>query len=142
MHRSLTVALLVLSMAAVAQAIPPQSVPWDSARATSEATAFLTDLIRLDTRDPPGNESAVAQYLAGVLTREGIPFELLEPVPGRASIVARLKGDGSRKPLLLMGHEDVVPVDAARWSVDPLAGITRDGFVYGRGALSSLAPRP
>ena len=91
-------------------------------KAQAEAARFLADLIRIDTQDPPGNESRVAQYLQGVLKDAGVEAELLETVSGRASIVARLKGDGSKRPLLLMGHEDVVPVDRSRWTVDPFAG--------------------
>lgn len=108
-------------------------------QAQAEATRFLADLIRIDTQDPPGNESKVAQYLQGVLIEAGIEAEILETVPGRASIVARLKGDGSKRPLLLMGHEDVVPVDRSRWTVDPFAAIERDGVIYGRGASDDKA---
>ena len=100
---------------------------------------FLADLIRLDTEDPPGNESKVALYLEGVLKTAGIQAEILETVPGRASVVARLKGDGSKRPLLVMGHEDVVPVDRSRWTVDPFAAIEREGRIYGRGASDDKA---
>lgn len=108
-------------------------------QAQSEATHFLQELIRIDTQDPPGNESKVARYLQGVLQSEGIEGKILDTVPGRASIVARLKGDGSERPLLLMGHEDVVPVDRARWTVDPFAGLERDGMIWGRGAADDKA---
>src|SRR5260221_11955068 len=82
----------------------------------AEAARFLADLVRLDTSDPPGNESKVAEYIQGVLAKEGITAELLKTDPGRDSVVARLKGDGSARPLLLMGHEDVVPVDRSHWT--------------------------
>jgi acetylornithine deacetylase/succinyl-diaminopimelate desuccinylase-like protein len=108
-------------------------------QAQAEAVQFLKELIKIDTQDPPGNESKVALYLQGVLKSEGMDSELLEPVPGRASIVARLKGDGSKRPLLLMGHEDVVPVDRDRWTVDPFAGLERDGMIWGRGASDDKA---
>jgi acetylornithine deacetylase/succinyl-diaminopimelate desuccinylase-like protein len=108
-------------------------------QAQVEAVHFLTDLIRIDTQDPPGDESKVAHYLEGVLKREGIDSEILEPVPGRASIVARLKGNGKKRPLLIMGHEDVVPVDRSHWTVDPFAAIERDGVIYGRGASDDKA---
>ena len=100
---------------------------------------FLADLIRLDTEDPPGNESQVAHYLEGVLKTAGIQAEILETVPGRASVVARLKGDGSKRPLLVMAHEDVVPVDRSRWTVDPFAAVEREGMIYGRGASDDKA---
>jgi acetylornithine deacetylase/succinyl-diaminopimelate desuccinylase-like protein len=103
-------------------------------QAQAQAAQFLADLIRIDTQDPPGNESKVAHYLEGVLKDAGIASDLLEPVPGRASIVARLKGNGKKRPVLLMAHEDVVPVDRPRWTVDPFAATERDGMLWGRGA--------
>jgi acetylornithine deacetylase/succinyl-diaminopimelate desuccinylase-like protein len=108
-------------------------------QAQTEAVHFLVDLVRIDTQDPPGDESKVAHYIEGVLKSEGIESEILEAVPGRASIVARLKGDGKKRPLLLMGHEDVVPVDRSHWTVDPFAANERDGVIYGRGASDDKA---
>ena len=108
-------------------------------QAQAETVHFLVDLVRIDTQDPPGDESKVAHYLEGVLKSEGIESEILEPVPGRASIVARLKGNGKKRPLLLMGHEDVVPVDRSHWTVDPFAASERDGVIYGRGASDDKA---
>lgn len=105
----------------------------------TEAMHFLTELVKIDTQDPPGDESKVAHYLQGVLKSEGIESELLEPVPGRASIVARLKGNGKKRPLLIMGHEDVVPVDRSHWTVDPFAANEREGLLYGRGASDDKA---
>jgi acetylornithine deacetylase/succinyl-diaminopimelate desuccinylase-like protein len=125
-------ALLLISSSTFAQKLNPQ-------QSQEEAVHFLSELIKLDTQDPPGNESRVAHYLEGVLKSEGIASEILETEPGRASIVARLKGNGSKKPLLIMGHEDVVPVDRARWTVDPFAALQRDGKIYGRGASDDKA---
>jgi len=121
---------LLLNLAIGAAAAEKPALNAEQAQA--EAARFLADLIRIDTQDPPGNESRVAQYLEGALKDAGVQAEILETVPGRASIVARLKGDGSKRPLLLMGHEDVVPVDRSRWTVDPFAAIERDGLIYGR----------
>ncbi len=132
----LVVALFLIGTLAIAQTSRPAL---NAEQAQAEAVHFLQDLVRIDTQDPPGNESKVAHYLQGVLKSEGIESELLDPVPGRASIVARLKGDGSKRPLLLMGHEDVVPVDRARWTVDPFAGLERDGMIWGRGASDDKA---
>ena len=70
---------------------------------------YLADLIRLDTSNPPGNESRVASYLKQVADSSGIPAELLGDDPKRLNLVARLKGNGKNKPLLLMAHSDVVP---------------------------------
>ncbi|HEX4933783.1 MAG TPA: M20/M25/M40 family metallo-hydrolase, partial [Gemmatimonadaceae bacterium] len=100
-----------------------------------ETVAHLQALIRLDTSNPPGNEIGVARYLDGVLRAEGVETWLDEPAEGRAAFVARVRGDGSQRPLLLMAHMDVVGVEAAKWSVPPFAGEIRDGFVYGRGAI-------
>ena len=108
-------------------------------QAQDEARHFLADLIRIDTQDPPGNESRVAHYLEGVLKEAGIDSEILEPVEGRASLVARLKGNGSQRPLLLMAHEDVVPVDRSHWTVDAFAAVEREGVLYGRGASDDKA---
>jgi acetylornithine deacetylase/succinyl-diaminopimelate desuccinylase-like protein len=126
-----------LTMCANPEANPEKQ--WNSARAQAETAGFLKDLIRLDTRNPPGNESRVAHYLGEIFAREGIAYEFLEIEPGRASIVARLKGDGSKRPLLILGHEDVVPVEQAKWTVDPFAGLERDGVIYGRGAFDDKA---
>jgi acetylornithine deacetylase/succinyl-diaminopimelate desuccinylase-like protein len=98
------------------------------------AARYLPDLIRLDTTNPPGNESRVARYLKQVADREGIPAELLGDDPERLNFVARLRGTGKRRPLLLIAHSDVVPADRAQWSVDPFAAIEKNGYIYGRGA--------
>ena len=111
-----------------------QSAP-DFRAAQDEVTHFLVDLIRINTSDPPGNETQAAQYIQQVFRKEGIEAEIVEPVPGRGSVIARLKGNGSKRPLLLMAHTDVVPVDRSHWTVDPFAGEIKDGVLYGRGTL-------
>src|ERR1700690_1672739 len=128
----------VLAAATVARA-QTKAFSLNADQSQAEAVHFLADLIRIDTQDPPGDESKVAHYIEGVLKSEGIDSEILEPVPGRASIVARLKGNGKKRPLLIMGHEDVVPVDRSRWTVDPFAGSERGGVLYGRGASDDKA---
>lgn len=109
------------------------AINWEAVR--DEATGYLRDLLRIDTTNPPGNERAAAEYLAGILRREGIEPQLFEPEPGRASLVARLSGAGERGPLLLQGHTDVVPADPAEWSRPPFSGDIADGCIWGRGAL-------
>ena len=131
-------AILVGFLAVTAGAQTTSPSP-DPDKAQAEAAHFLADLIRIDTQDPPGNESRVAEYLQKTLQAEGIDSEMLETVPGRNSLVARLKGDGSKRPLLIMAHEDVVPVDRARWTVDPFAAIEKDGLLYGRGVSDDKA---
>src|ERR1035437_2191261 len=98
------------------------------------AARYLPELIRLDTTNPPGNETRVARYLKQVADREGIPAELLGDDPERLNFVARLRGTGKQRPLLLIAHSDVVPADRSQWSVDPLAAIEMNGYIYGRGA--------
>jgi acetylornithine deacetylase/succinyl-diaminopimelate desuccinylase-like protein len=99
----------------------------------------LRDLIRIPSinpPDPPGGELAAARYLAGVLDDAGVPATVYEPVPGRGSVVARLRGDGTGgAPLLLLSHLDVVPAPADRWTHDPFAADLADGWIYGRGAV-------
>jgi acetylornithine deacetylase/succinyl-diaminopimelate desuccinylase-like protein len=95
---------------------------------------FLVDLIRLDTTNPPGNETRVAEYLKKVCDAEGIANEMLGGDPSRLNFVARLPGSGKLRPLLLMAHSDVVPADRSQWTVDPFSSEIRDGFIYGRGA--------
>ena len=94
---------------------------------------YLTDLVRLDTSNPPGNETRVAEYLKQVADCYGIPCELLGGDPQRLNFVARLKGTGKGRPLLLMAHSDVVPAERSQWTVDPFSGENRNGFIYGRG---------
>jgi acetylornithine deacetylase/succinyl-diaminopimelate desuccinylase-like protein len=98
------------------------------------AVRYLTDLIRLDTTNPPGNETRAAEYLKSIVDRYGIAAELLGENPARLNFVARLRGNGSARPLLLMAHSDVVPADREQWTADPFSAENRDGEIYGRGA--------
>src|SRR5205807_2076787 len=88
-----------------------------------------------DTRNPPGNEIRAAEYLRSVLETEGISGEIVGPSSDRGTFIARLKGDGSASPLLLMSHTDVVAVEPEKWTHSPFSGDIADGFIYGRGAL-------
>lgn len=101
----------------------------------SETVALLQALIRFDTTNPPGNERPLAQFLEGVFEEAGIPTTLLLPTPSRAALIARIKGNGNKRPIILLAHMDVVGVEREKWSCDPFGGIVRDGFVYGRGAI-------
>lgn len=101
----------------------------------TEVVQLLQALIRCDTSNPPGNERAAAELIAAQLETEGIPFELIEPAPDRTNVVARLKGDGSARPLLLSAHLDVVPAVDPGWLHPPFGGELHDGYVWGRGAV-------
>jgi acetylornithine deacetylase/succinyl-diaminopimelate desuccinylase-like protein len=109
----------------------------DWARARDEAVQFLSDLIKIDTSNPPGNETEACAYLKSVLEREGIASQLIELEPGRGNLVARLRGNGRKRPILLMAHTDVVGVEREKWTVDPFGGVVKDGSVWGRGALDT-----
>jgi acetylornithine deacetylase/succinyl-diaminopimelate desuccinylase-like protein len=108
---------------------------WNATR--DQVSGYLQDLVRIDTSNPPGNETRAAEYLAGVLKREGIEPTVLESAPGRGNIVARLKGDGRAAPLLLMAHLDVVPVEADKWKHSPFGAEIIDGYIWGRGTLDT-----
>jgi len=100
-----------------------------------EVTDFLSGLIRIDTTNPPGNETAAAKYTAKALEKDGFECELFESAPGRGDVVTRLKGKGGKPNLLLLSHLDVVAANLKEWSVEPFSGKVKDGFVWGRGAL-------
>ena len=108
----------------------------DAVSAQDEVVDLLVDLIRINTSNPTHPERPAAEWVAAKLDEVGIASQIIEASPGRASTIARIEGaDGSRPPLLIHGHLDVVPAEAAEWSVDPFAGEVRDGYVWGRGAI-------
>jgi acetylornithine deacetylase/succinyl-diaminopimelate desuccinylase-like protein len=100
-----------------------------------EGLSHLKALLALDTTNPPGKEIQAVRYLERVLRREGFEPVVLEPEPGRGNLVVRLRGDGSKKPLLLASHLDVVAADSSGWGAPPFAGQEKDGYLVGRGAL-------
>jgi acetylornithine deacetylase/succinyl-diaminopimelate desuccinylase-like protein len=110
----------------------------DTSTLEREATGWLTDLIKINTTNPPGNEEAAAKYIAAILQKEGIAAEVLPLTPGRSALVARLKSSAFADPskaLLLVAHMDVVGVERAKWTVDPFGAVPKDGYIYGRGAV-------
>jgi acetylornithine deacetylase/succinyl-diaminopimelate desuccinylase-like protein len=126
--------LLALMTAAVVPNVSGAQEP-DWTAAEQETITHLQAMIRMNTSNPPGNEMSVARYLDSTLKAEGIETHLFEPAPGRAALVARLKGNGSKQPVILMAHMDVVGVEHDKWSVDPFGAVIRDGYLYGRGAI-------
>lgn len=104
---------------------------------TSEATRLLQGLLRCDTQSPPGNEIRAAEFIREELAKHDIECEFLESAPGRVTTVARLKAaNPTKKPVMLMGHVDVVTVEREKWDKDPFGGeLDSDGYVWGRGAL-------
>jgi acetylornithine deacetylase/succinyl-diaminopimelate desuccinylase-like protein len=100
-----------------------------------EALDLFIQYLKIDTTNPPGNESRAAGFFAELCKREGIERQVFESSPGRGTIWARIRGDGSRRPIVLLNHLDVVPHNREFWSTDAFGGIIKDGFVYGRGAM-------
>jgi acetylornithine deacetylase/succinyl-diaminopimelate desuccinylase-like protein len=100
-----------------------------------EVTELLQGLIRIDTTNPPGNETAAAELLRDFLVDAGVECELYAKVPERANLVARIPGRGDGPTLLFLSHTDVVLADASEWNADPFGGELRDGEIWGRGAL-------
>ena len=115
-------------------AIPAPAVDPPSAGYEDMAVDLLRQYLQVDTTNPPGNEMRAARFYKEILEREGIPVEIDEFAPGRANLLATLKGSGARRALILANHMDVVPADASRWTVPPFSGVVKDGLVYGRGA--------
>jgi acetylornithine deacetylase/succinyl-diaminopimelate desuccinylase-like protein len=106
---------------------------WERARA--ETISTLQTIIRFDTTNPPGNELPLAVYIEGILSREGIETQLLQSTKNRAQVVGRIRGNGSRRPVILVAHMDVVGVQPESWTFDPFGGEISDGYLYGRGAI-------
>lgn len=107
----------------------------DWAQLQGETMSHYQALLRIDTSDPPGREADAVAYLRQVLEKEGITVQTFASEPHRPNLVARLKGSGRKRPLLLMGHTDVVNVDPAKWTHPPFSATRADGYVYGRGAV-------
>lgn len=110
--------------------------PFKLLKETKEEVAdLLSDLIKIDTTNPPGNETTAAEFLASYLEKEGFTCEISESRPGRGNIITRLKGTGEKPCLMLLSHLDVVAANPKEWSVHPFGGVIKEGFVWGRGAL-------
>ncbi len=104
-----------------------------------ESVNLLKDYLKIDTTNPPGGEIAAARFFAAICAREGIEHRIFEPFPGRGTFWARIKGDGSKRPLILLNHTDVVPHSREFWTEDPFAAVEKNGFIYGRGAMDMKA---
>jgi acetylornithine deacetylase/succinyl-diaminopimelate desuccinylase-like protein len=126
----------IIGLAAIVCVTPSSAqTRWDTAAIESETMQHFQALLRLDTSSPPGNEIRAVEYLEQVLKREGIAYQIFAKDPQRPNLVARIKGNGKKRPVLVMGHTDVVTVDPQKWTFPPF-GATRDGgYVYGRGAV-------
>jgi acetylornithine deacetylase/succinyl-diaminopimelate desuccinylase-like protein len=135
MNRTACSIALVAAMSSAASA---QTKPLDWDAIARESQSILADYLRINTTNPPGNELAAARFLKNILDREGIEAMILDTTElgaNRANLYARLRGNGSKRAIALVHHMDVVPATPASWSVDPFSGATKDGYIWGRGAI-------
>jgi acetylornithine deacetylase/succinyl-diaminopimelate desuccinylase-like protein len=107
-----------------------------SMHAQNPTAGLLKEIIRVDNSNPPGNEGKLDDLLAAKLKLLGFEIDMIPtPQPGKSHLIARLKGNGSAKPILLASHGDTVGVEREKWSIDPFAAVEKDGYIYGRGAI-------
>ena len=113
----------------------PAALDWTAANA--ELLRHFQALVRIDTQDPPGNETKAVEYIKKVLEADGIPVTVAARDAARANAIARIKGNGSKRPVLIMGHTDTVKVDPSKWKFPPFSATRDGGYVYGRGVLDN-----
>ena len=119
---TLIATLFFFATAAHAQSIEDEALDW------------LQQIVRIDTINPPGNETRAVEFIAAILDAEGIPYKTAESAPGRGNLWARLEG-GDEPSLIMLQHTDVVPANREYWTTDPLSGEIKDGYLWGRGTL-------
>jgi acetylornithine deacetylase/succinyl-diaminopimelate desuccinylase-like protein len=115
--------------------LPGQAPALDWEKINEEGLRHFQAIVQIDSTDPPGNETRVVEYVKKVLESEGIPVLVAAKDPARANLIARIKGNGSKRPLLIMGHSDTVKVDPAKWTFPPFGAVRDGGYIYGRGTL-------
>src|SRR5436190_22025062 len=130
----LAAGLAALAVAGTRVSAQTSSSP-DWTRLRDETLRHFQAVLRLDTSNPPGNEYLVTDYVKSVLEKEGIPVQTFASDPKRPNLVARLKGSGAKRPILYMGHSDVVTVDPKKWTFPPFSATRDGGYIYGRGSL-------
>jgi acetylornithine deacetylase/succinyl-diaminopimelate desuccinylase-like protein len=126
---------LAAALAALAPGFAQGPATLDWRALEDEMMRHYQAVLRLDTTNPPGNERIAVDYLKQVLDQAGVPNEIFALDANRPNIVARLKGSGKKRPLLIMGHTDTVTVDAAKWKHSPFSATRESGYVYARGAV-------
>jgi acetylornithine deacetylase/succinyl-diaminopimelate desuccinylase-like protein len=132
---SLAAVVLAACLLALGSPIAASDIDWH--RIGDETADLLSDIVRIDTQNPPGGETPAANALARKLAAEGLPAEVIESAPGRGNLHARIPGMGGGRPVILLAHLDVVPADARAWRVPPFSGTREHGYVYGRGTLDA-----
>jgi len=133
MNRILTVVLCVAVLHGVARAQDGSKIDWP--RYQDMAVDLMQQYLRINTSNPPGNEIEAARFFKKIFDQNGIENEIFEYKPGRANIIARLKGNGSKRPIILLSHTDVVTAEPAAWQVDPFSAVIKNDAIWGRGAL-------
>jgi len=131
--RALLCLICIVNIAPVTARASNHNINWEEVQ--QEALELFIQYLKIDTTNPPGAEIRAARFFADICEREGIEHQVFEPFPGRGTIWARLRGDGTRRPVILLNHTDVVPHDKEFWAVEAFSGAIKDGFVYGRGAM-------
>src|SRR5688500_16232863 len=133
MNRILTIALSIVLLNGIALAQKGSKIEWPTYQ--DIAVELMQQYLRINTSNPPGNEIEAARFFKKIFDQHGIENEIFEYKPGRANIIARLKGNGSKRPIILLSHTDVVTAEPASWQVDPFSGVIKNGSIWGRGAL-------
>jgi acetylornithine deacetylase/succinyl-diaminopimelate desuccinylase-like protein len=129
------IALLGTLLALSSSPLLAQQTQIDWTKTNKEIFEDFASLIKINSSNPPGNETQVAKYIQSILEKEGISSVLAGAEPDRLSLIARLKGNGTKKPILIMGHTDVVGVQRERWAEDPFGAKLVDGYIWGRGTI-------
>ncbi len=124
---------LIATLLFVGGTASAQQLDWN--KIEEETMRHFQAILRLDTSNPPGNEKLVVDYLKSVLDKEGIETKIFANDPNRPNLVARIRGNGKQRPVLIMGHTDVVKVDPAKWKHPPFSATREGGYVYGRGTV-------
>ena len=133
MKRRFSVVMVSMLLAAAGTSGREQAA--STAAIEAETLEHFQALLRFDTSSPPGNEIRAVEYLEQVLDKNGIPYQVFAKDPQRPNLVVRIKGNGRKKPILVMGHTDVVTVDAKKWTFPPFGGTRDGGYIYGRGSV-------
>ena len=131
MRIALLIAILATSVSIGAQS----GAQPDWAKIDEETLRHFQAIIKIDSTDPPGKEQGVVEYLKQVLEKDGIPVQIFAKEAHRPNLVARIKGTGRQRPLLIMGHTDTVNVDPKKWTHPPFSADREGGYVYGRGTV-------
>jgi len=127
--------LILLPIAVATATLAAQAPQPDWSAIEAETLTHFQALVKINTTDPPGGERPAVEYLKQVLEREGIPTQAFALEDHRPNLVARLKGNGRKRPVLIMGHTDTVNVDEKKWTFPPFSAARDSGYIYGRGTI-------